>query len=64
MSDEKHEEIRRLSSALIERNPKVFQPLLSSLRYKEKEDHRHSSRNCRTVSPDHTDFAREFEQDG
>ena len=30
MSDEKHEEIRRLSSALIEKNPKVFQPLLFS----------------------------------
>ena len=28
MSDEKHEEIRRLSSTLIERNPKVFQPFL------------------------------------
>ena len=29
MSDEKDEEIRRLSSALIEKkNPKVFQPLL------------------------------------
>ena len=32
MSDEKHEEIRWLSSALIEKqNPKVFQPLLFSL---------------------------------
>ena len=30
MSDEKHEEIRRLSSTLIEKNPKVFQPLLFS----------------------------------
>ena len=30
MSDEKHEGIRRLSSALIEKNPKVFQPLLFS----------------------------------
>ena len=30
MSDEKYEEIRRLSSALIETNPKVFQPLLFS----------------------------------
>ena len=28
MSDEKHEEIRRLSSTLIEKNPKVFQPFL------------------------------------
>ena len=28
MSDERHEEIRRLSSTLIERNPKVFQPFL------------------------------------
>ena len=28
--DEKHEEIRRLSSALIEKNPKVYQPLLFS----------------------------------
>ena len=27
LSDEKHEEIRRLSSALIEKNPKIFQPL-------------------------------------
>ena len=31
MSDEKHEEIRRLSSAWIEKNPKVFQPLLFEL---------------------------------
>ena len=30
MSDEKHEEIRRLGSALIEKNPTVFQPLLFS----------------------------------
>jgi len=30
MTDEKHEEIRRLSSTLIEKNPKVFQPLLFS----------------------------------
>ena len=30
MSDEKHEEIRRLSSTLIEKNPNVFQPLLFS----------------------------------
>ena len=30
MSDEKHEEIRRLSSTLIDKNPKVFQPLLFS----------------------------------
>ena len=30
VSDEKHEEIRRLSSCLIERNPKVFEPLLFS----------------------------------
>ena len=29
-SDEKHEEIRRLSAALIEKNPMVFQPLVSS----------------------------------
>ena len=28
--DEKHEEIRRLGSALIEKNPKVYQPLLFS----------------------------------
>ena len=28
MSDEKHEEFRRLGSVLIEKNPKVFQPLL------------------------------------
>ena len=28
MSDEKYEEIRKLSSALIEKNPKVFLPLL------------------------------------
>ena len=27
-SDKKHEEIRRLSSSLIEANPKVFEPLL------------------------------------
>ena len=27
-SDKKHEEIRRLSSSLIEKNPKVFEPLL------------------------------------
>ena len=30
VSDEKHEEIRRLSSRLIQRNPKVFEPLLFS----------------------------------
>ena len=30
VGDEKHEEIRRLSSSLIERNPKVFEPLLFS----------------------------------
>jgi len=30
MIDEKHEEIRRLSSTLIEKNPKVFRPLLFS----------------------------------
>ena len=30
ISDEKHEEICRLSSTLIEKNPKVFQPLLFS----------------------------------
>ena len=30
VSDEKHEEIRCLSSRLIERNPKVFEPLLFS----------------------------------
>ena len=30
ISDKKHEEIRRLSSTLIEKNPKVFQPLLFS----------------------------------
>ena len=28
MSDEKHEEFRRLGAVLIEKNPKVFQPLL------------------------------------
>ena len=53
MIDAKHEEIRRLSSALIEKNPKVFQPLLFSSNsikehaIKEKEDHGHLSRNCR-----------------
>ena len=31
MSDEKHEEIRRVSSTLIEKNPKVFQPFLFAL---------------------------------
>ena len=37
MSDEKHEEIRRLSSTLIEKNLKVFEPLLfSSNSVKEK----------------------------
>ena len=30
VSDEKHKEIRRLSYSLIERNPKVFEPLLFS----------------------------------
>ena len=30
MSDEKHEEIHRLSSCLIEKNPTVFEPLLFS----------------------------------
>ena len=30
MSDEKHEEVRRLSSTLIEKNSKLFQPLLFS----------------------------------
>ena len=53
MIDEKHEEIRRLSSALIEKNPKVFQPPLFSSNsvkehaIKEKEDHGHLGRNCR-----------------
>ena len=31
MSDEKHEEIRRLSSSLIEKNPKIFEPLRTLL---------------------------------
>ena len=31
MTDEKHEEIRRLSSTLIQKNPKIFQPSLFSL---------------------------------
>ena len=30
MSDGKHEEIHRLSSCLIEKNPTVFEPLLFS----------------------------------
>ena len=30
MTDEKHQEIRRLSASLIEKNPKVFQPLVFS----------------------------------
>ena len=30
MSDEKHEEIHRLSSRLAEKNPTVFEPLLFS----------------------------------
>ena len=30
MSDKKHEEIRRLGSSFIEKNPMVFQPLLFS----------------------------------
>ena len=30
MSDEKHEEFRRLGSVLTEKNPKVFLPLLFS----------------------------------
>ena len=30
LSDEKHDEIRRLGPALIEKNPKVFEPLLFS----------------------------------
>ena len=57
MSDEKHEEIRRLSSALIlKKNRKVFQPLLfssSSVKehVKEKQDHGHLDmyRNCRYI---------------
>ena len=31
MTDEKHEEIRRLSSTLIQKNPKIFQPSLFCL---------------------------------
>ena len=46
MSDEKHEEIRRLSSTLIEKHLKVFQPLLfSSNSASEGEDHGHLGRN-------------------
>ena len=47
MSDEKHEEIRRLSSALIKNNPKVFQPLLfSSISVK-----KHVMKKSKTTSP-------------
>ena len=35
-SDKKHEEIRRLSSSLTEKNPKVFEPLLFSSKSVEK----------------------------
>ena len=41
MSDEKHEVVGRLSSALIEQNPKVFEPLLFSLNFV-KEHHKKS----------------------
>ena len=45
MSDEKHEEIRRLSSSLIEKNPKVFEPLLFSSNSVEDHDHGNLGRN-------------------
>ena len=36
ISDKKHEEIRRLSSSLIEKNSKVFGPLLFSSKHVKK----------------------------
>ena len=64
MSDEKHEEIRRLGSALIEKNPKVFQPRLFSSNSERQQQI--LSVNLlyflRPVSPDYTDFVKEFEQ--
>ena len=46
MSDEKHEEIRRLSSGLIEKHPKVFEPLVLHRVRKEEYDHGNLGRNC------------------
>ena len=44
MSDEKHDEIRMLSSSLIEK--KVFEPLLFSSNSVEDHDHGNLGRNC------------------
>ena len=46
MSDEKHEETRRLSSNLIEKNPKVFEPLVFSSNSVDDHDHGNLGRNC------------------
>jgi len=54
MSDEKHEEIRSLSSTLIDKNPKVFQPLLFSSNsvkehVKKSKIRGNLGRNCRNI---------------
>ena len=63
MSDEKHEEIRRLGSALIEKNPKVFQPRLFSLNSARQQQ---ILSTCYIFSDRfrliYTDFVTEFEQ--
>ena len=46
MTDEKYDEIRRLSSSLIEKNPKIFEPLLFSSNSVEDHDHGNLGRNC------------------
>ena len=74
MGNEKHEEIRRLSSSLIEKNLKVFQPLLFSLN-SVKEHVKKSSTQQQILSTyfifsdrfcliTQSDFVREFEQGG
>ena len=59
MSDEKHKEFRRLGSVLIEKNPKVFQPLLVLFELCTQQQ---ILSTC-FISPDHTDFVKEFEMD-
>ena len=60
MSDEKHDEIRRLSSSLIEKNPKVFEPLLFSSNSVEDHDHGNLGRNCGHIHVVHRCLSDQF----